>query len=113
MSSTNPIADTRNIILLIVFSRSAIKKRKRIGETGESCGIPVSVSNISDSSSNILIVIVLSYKKLITQRIIIFGIFLFRRLSISRVCETLSNTPEIFMQSIVATRRFLDRFQMV
>jgi hypothetical protein len=66
MSSTNPIADTRNVMLLVVSSRSAIKKRKRIEETGKPCGIPISVLNSSDSPSNILIMVVLSYKKLVT-----------------------------------------------
>jgi hypothetical protein len=66
MSSTNPIADTRNVILLVVSSRSTIKKRKRIGETGEPYGISISVSNSSDSPSNTLIIVVLSYKKLVT-----------------------------------------------
>jgi hypothetical protein len=75
MSSTNPIVNTRNVILLVVFNRSAIKKRKRIGEIGEFCGISVSVSNSFDSPSNILIMVVLSYKKLVIQRIIIFRIF--------------------------------------
>jgi hypothetical protein len=97
MSSTNPIADTRNVILLVTSSRSAIKKRKRIGETEKPCGILISVSNSSDSPSNTLIMVVLSYKKLVTQRIIISEIFFFRRLSINRVCETLSNAPKIFI----------------
>jgi hypothetical protein len=66
MSFTNPIVDIRNAILLVVSSRSAIKKRKRIGETGEPYGILISVSNSSDSPSNILIIVVLSYKKLVT-----------------------------------------------
>jgi hypothetical protein len=97
MSSTNSIVDIRNVILLIVSNKSTIKKRKRIEETGESYGILISVSNSFDFSSNILIMVVLSYKKLVIQRIIISKIFLFRRLLISRVYETLSNTPKIFI----------------
>ena len=95
MSFTNPIADIRNVILFIVSRRSVIKKRKRIGEIGEPCGIPISISNSSDSPSSILIIIVLSRRKLVTQRIIIFRIFFFRKLSSSRVYKTLSNAPEI------------------
>ena len=96
-----------------MFRRSAIKKRKRIGEIGEPYGIPISILNSSDSPLSTLIVIVLSRRKLVTQRIIISGIFLFRRLSSSRVYKTLSNTPEISIQSILTIRCFSGRFQMV
>jgi hypothetical protein len=85
ISSTNPIVDTRNAMSLVVLRRSAIKKRKRIEEIGELYEISVSVLNIFDSPSNTLIMIILSRRKLVTQRMIISRIFLFRRLSRSRV----------------------------
>jgi hypothetical protein len=94
---TNPIADTRNAILLIVSKRSAKKEEKRIGEIGELYEIFIFILNIFDSLSNTLIMVILFRKKLVTQRIIISGIFLFRRLSSNRVCETLSNASKIFI----------------
>jgi hypothetical protein len=84
-------------MLLVASNRSAIKKKKRIEEIGELYGISVSVLNNSDSLSKTLIMVVLFYKKLVTQRIIMSGIFLFRRLSSNRLCETLSNAPKIFI----------------
>jgi hypothetical protein len=57
--------------------------------------------------------VVLSCKKLVTHRTMNSGVFLFRRLSRRRVYKTLSNTPEISMHSIVATRCFPGRFQIV
>jgi hypothetical protein len=80
MSSINLIINTRNMMSLVVFRRSVIKKRKRIGEIREFYGILISVLNIFDSPSNTLIIIILFYRKLVTQRIIISRIFLFRRL---------------------------------
>jgi len=80
--------DIRKASLLVVSSRSAIKKRKRMDEIGDPCGIPVFMSMSSVSPSSTLIVVVLSRKKLLTHRMIISGILLFFMLSRRRACET-------------------------
>ena len=79
-SSINPVNNTRNASLFVISSRSAIKKRNNIGETGNPYGIPVSTRNCSDSLLNNLIVDMRSVRKLLTYFTIPSGIFLFRRL---------------------------------
>jgi hypothetical protein len=84
-------------MLLVVFNKSAIKKKKRIEKIGELYGIFISVLNSFDSPSKTLIIVVLFYKKLVIQRIIMSEIFFFRKLSSNRLYETLSNAPKIFI----------------
>ena len=65
ISSINPSVDTRCISLLAVSIRSVIKKRNRIGEMGDLYGIPISVVNSANSPSAVLIVVLLSFRKLL------------------------------------------------
>jgi len=83
--------------------QSALKKRKRIGETGDPCEMPAFimrgalVSLLKDS------VVSRSFRKLAIHYIIYSRILHFFRLWSSLVCETLSNAPAMSKQSAVAT----------
>ena len=94
-SSTNPTADTRNSSLFVASSRSAMKKRNSIGDSGDPWGIPVSVRNHPDSPSGSLILVCLSLRKLVTHRTIVSGIRRLRRLCNSLSCDTWLNAPDI------------------
>jgi hypothetical protein len=66
MLSMNPIIDTRNVMLLVIFRKSVIKKRNKIKEIRELYKILISILNNSDSPLNTLIMVILSHKKLVT-----------------------------------------------
>jgi hypothetical protein len=74
ISSTKPTEEIRRVAQFVMSNRSAIKKRKMIGEIGDPCGIPVAVVNGCDCPSNVLSVVVLSLRKLSIQRTITSGI---------------------------------------
>jgi hypothetical protein len=71
-----------------------MKKRKMIGDTSDSDGMPVVVTNDCDSPSNSLMVVVLSLRKLSIQRICTSGIRHLRRLWRSRGHE---EAPEMLV----------------
>ena len=93
VSSTNQIVDELSDESV---GRSVLaKKRKRIGEREEPCGIPVFVGIWSPLNEPRAIVVVLSSKKDLIKLVIHIGIPFTFRLWRRRAWETLSNAPDI------------------
>lgn len=88
----NPVGVIDSVISSLSSSKSALQNRYRIGDIGDPYGIPKSTFSIFDVKSNSLIEVDLSLRKLQTHPIILLGTFLFLRLWINLLWETLSNT---------------------
>ena len=57
ISFTKPTVNVRKLSQLTVSSRFTMKNKNMIGELENPCGILLKISNFSDSSSNVLIVV--------------------------------------------------------
>ena len=112
ISSTNSSTCSFNLAFAHLSIKGALKNRKRIGDIGDPCGIPVS------AGSSLLVIlsrvreVSLSVRKLLVQFTISFGIPFCLRLWSRRWWETLSKAPVISSERRLATLFFL-QFQTV
>ena len=91
--------DVRKASLLIISSRSAIKKRKKINKIRDFYKIFIFIFISFISPFSILIVVVFSRKKFLTYHMIIFGILFF---FIADLLNTINNeTLRIFTISFI------------
>ena len=101
--STKPRPATLQVCRAHCSTRSTLKNKKRMGERGEPCGIPVDTSCCWLCQRPKTREVCRSVRKLAVHWTSAVGTALFRRLCSSRSCDTFGKAPDMSRLRSVAT----------